>query len=1032
MNARHSLGTWPLDWWPAMKAVARIFLLTSFLAIWGVLPASAQVFAFQASNQNTAGIGNRGVMGVTGTGPNGSLNTAANQPAGLQLDGLPTMHTLDVGVGDFNGDGVEDIAAISADDTMGTGLPNTITLTITYSDGDGTLGPPQVFTLRDTMGTPFFFAVPHSMAIADINLDGISDIAIAVCVTEITGLSFSRVLLVNGADLRNAPPGSLVSADNFSTDVALPGITGTPAAVAIGRLQNGPIPGIAVAVAGTPGLVLVILPDQMTGSFTGPGVKIELFRTTGAINDPLLTGIHTTRAIRIAKGNFSTPVVTNPPDGDLDIMVATSIGIEVVENNAIQMPATFTGTKVLLAGNEPVGVAIADFNNDNIPDVVALSRGSGTVTTFLAQAPAGSGYQPGIDSFVGANPVSLTPMDFNNDGNEDIVVAEQSSGPGVPGQVIVFTGNGLGIFVFRATIFLIGNEVPGSVAVSRRLDLKSRTDDIVVADLGTPPGSIPSDPGGVLFFDASNGYNTVGIPTGAATTTQLISSQNPQIFGVPVTFGANVKDPAGNPLPNIKVSFNNNGFPIGLVFTDMAGNASFTTSSLAVGTNLITALALGNNLTVNSSLSAVVNQVVIGGCQSLPPVTVTPPPAGVPNGTVFAMYGSLPGPTAGFGAGGGNGPPYSFSVSGNLPLGMGISLSSNNTLASLVGNPGVTGTFKFTLTATDSMGCFGSANSAITIDPEPASTTATSSANPSVSGQGVTFTATEAETGGGTVTPTGAVQLVVNGTNFGTPVPLVNGVGTFPPITTLATGTDMVQFLYSGDANNNPSFGTLTQTVNKGSTSITLMSSANPSGLSVPVTFTVMAAPVAPAAGMPMGTVNFFDGATQIGTGTLMPGSPCQAMFTTSSLTLGTHSITAVYGGDANFNGSTSGALSQVVVIGTPGISISKASQSTPSPGVLAVTFKISNTGTGLARNISINSLAFKTLSGTGAVSLNTTLSPMLPVTIASLNPGASTTVQLFFNVPSTVTRFSITENGTLQDVTGTNFAYSVAQAIIP
>jgi hypothetical protein len=37
------------------------------------------------------------------------------------------------------------------------------------------------------------------------------------------------------------------------------------------------------------------------------------------------------------------------------------------------------------------------------------------------------------------------------------------------------------------------------------------------------------------------------------------------------------------------------------------------------------------------------------------------------------------------------------------------------------------------------------------------------------------------------------------------------------------------------------------------------------------------------------------------------------ASFTTSSLTAGTHSITAVYGGDGNFNGSSSSPLNQVV-----------------------------------------------------------------------------------------------------------------------
>ncbi|MDV9203194.1 Ig-like domain-containing protein, partial [Streptomyces sp. Wh19] len=60
---------------------------------------------------------------------------------------------------------------------------------------------------------------------------------------------------------------------------------------------------------------------------------------------------------------------------------------------------------------------------------------------------------------------------------------------------------------------------------------------------------------------------------------------------------------------------------------------------------------------------------------------------------------------------------------------------------------------------------------------------------------------------------------------------------------------------------------------------------------------------MAPGAGTPTGTVDFFDGATLLGTGTLSGGV---ATFTTSTLAIGTHPLTAVYNGDANFTSSTS------------------------------------------------------------------------------------------------------------------------------
>jgi len=58
------------------------------------------------------------------------------------------------------------------------------------------------------------------------------------------------------------------------------------------------------------------------------------------------------------------------------------------------------------------------------------------------------------------------------------------------------------------------------------------------------------------------------------------------------------------------------------------------------------------------------------------------------------------------------------------------------------------------------------------------------------------------------------------------------------------------------------------------------------------------------------GTVTFKDGATVLATRTLSSG---KATFTTSTLAVGRHSITAVYGGDADLTGSTSKVLTQTV-----------------------------------------------------------------------------------------------------------------------
>jgi hypothetical protein len=74
------------------------------------------------------------------------------------------------------------------------------------------------------------------------------------------------------------------------------------------------------------------------------------------------------------------------------------------------------------------------------------------------------------------------------------------------------------------------------------------------------------------------------------------------------------------------------------------------------------------------------------------------------------------------------------------------------------------------------------------------------------------------------------------------------------------------------------------------------------------VTFT---ATVTGAGPTPTGNVTFYDGATPLGT-VALNGSG-QAAFSTTALSVGPHQMTAVYAGDANYSGSTSSPLTQVV-----------------------------------------------------------------------------------------------------------------------
>jgi hypothetical protein len=87
----------------------------------------------------------------------------------------------------------------------------------------------------------------------------------------------------------------------------------------------------------------------------------------------------------------------------------------------------------------------------------------------------------------------------------------------------------------------------------------------------------------------------------------------------------------------------------------------------------------------------------------------------------------------------------------------------------------------------------------------------------------------------------------------------------------------------------------------------------------------------------------------------------------------------------------------------------------------------LTDTGSGNAVNTTLAQITLKTLAGSGTVTLNT---PALPVAIGNLAVGASATVKLFLNVPSTVQRFAITETGAVQDVLNRPFKYSTSQTV--
>jgi len=142
---------------------------------------------------------------------------------------------------------------------------------------------------------------------------------------------------------------------------------------------------------------------------------------------------------------------------------------------------------------------------------------------------------------------------------------------------------------------------------------------------------------------------------------------------------------------------------------------------------------------------------------------------------------------------------------------------------------------------------------------------------------------------------------------------------------------------------------------------------------------------------------------------------------------LGTTTVTFRFRDAADNIGS---AMATVTVVkGQPSVGGTITGKGFDAAGKYYVDLQLKNTGTGKAENATVTQLSLRTLSGTGTVMLQ---APTLPISLGALEVNAATTVRIYLNRPPTVTRFSITENGTAQDETGTSYSFSIGQSVIP
>lgn len=137
--------------------------------------------------------------------------------------------------------------------------------------------------------------------------------------------------------------------------------------------------------------------------------------------------------------------------------------------------------------------------------------------------------------------------------------------------------------------------------------------------------------------------------------------------------------------------------------------------------------------------------------------------------------------------------------------------------------------------------------------------------------------------------------------------------------------------------------------------------------------------------------------------------------------------------GLADRQASTRAALlSQSGSIALPQVNLSLVNQGIQSPGIYFFDLVLQNTGAGIATLPQITQLSYLVTSGTGQPAYDTTLSPPFPAGADSLAPGASSTVRIYLDVPSSVSQFAISFAGNAQDLVGTLYNFSGSQSVTP
>ena len=761
---------------------------------------------------------------------------------------------------------------VSAADLNGDGIPDLTYITPSgIAVALGASGPSFAATPLTTISggsTSPYSELPTTPVVGDFNGDGHVDLAMAV--------EGGIVILLGKGD------GTFVSTDFYDMGQEA-------GAAAVANFTGHSFPDIAVTLPATfPRLLL----GNGSGTFTLGSDQNTSYASSGA-------------NVTLEAGDFNG-------DGKPDLSMGAGLQNEAftgTQSVAINSGNGTFATPVSVPNTSPI---MADFNQDGRMDtvdvtggqiVVSLGQADGSfqaVTTAL-RSPGGTGH--------------FNAGDLNNDGKPDLVLDYGD-------HLEIWLGNGDGTFTYSNSVDLTG-VVSDFVAAITDLDGDGNADIILAPD---------ADPGasmGPLTIFYGNGNGTFQSPAFVAishryswvTVADLNRDGKPDMVmtdGAAIAvmmnlgsrqFDGEVDYVAGRSIsvPVNVVDVNSDGFP-----------------------DIVVANSGGTTVTV---LLNEPNGASPDGASVVGTLVVTPEPSNY--NQPFTINLSVSGETSGAPQPTGS---VDFYVDGafvaTAPVSNGSAAYTDT--ATLI-------PVQHTIVATydgDSNYAPKSFSVTHTVQPPVYSTQTTLAASPSaiLSSQTVRLIATVSSN---SVPPGGVITFYDGANSLGAQAIDARG-NAYQDTALLGPGTHSLTAVFQGftqigfTANStsytaaifSPSMSSAeTVVVNTDPTTTTLSSSAASVTAGTVVTFT---ASVGSAAGAPFGGATFYDGSTVLGTSGLQGNGT--ATFSTASLSVGTHNITAAFDANGPFAGSTS----PIVTIGV------SSAPATALPTVLSLQPQIS------------------------------------------------------------------------------------------